>query len=83
MRYEHETCTKIIPKEYAIMIVSKNDRICKVSHIILHIRHTTSHGNTTQLDNYRKWFYPDGKTISNGTSLGLQIVQDQYNVPTP
>ena len=33
--------------------------------------HTTSHGNTTQLDNYRKQFYSDGKVISNGTSLGL------------
>ena len=66
MRYEHETCTKITPKEYAIMVASENDHACKISHIILHTRHT-SHGNITQLDNYRKWFYPDGKTISNGT----------------
>ena len=50
MRYEHETCTKITPKEYAIMVVSKNDQVYKVSHIILYTRHT-SHGNTTQLDN--------------------------------
>ena len=60
MRYEHEIYTKITPKEYAVMVASKNDQVCKVSHIILHIRHTTSHGNTTQLDSYRKRFYPDG-----------------------
>ena len=42
-------CTKITLKEDAIMMASKNDQVCKVSHIILHIRHT-SHGNTTQLD---------------------------------
>ena len=67
------------------MVVSKQLMIvCKVFHIILHIRHTTSYRNTMQLDNYKKiWFYPDGKTIPNGTSLGLQIVQVQYNVPTP
>ena len=83
MRYKPETCTKSIPKEYAFMMASKNDQICKASHIILHFKHTTSHGNTTQLDNNRKWNYPDGKTISYGTSLGMQIVQAQYNVPTP
>ena len=32
------------------MVASKNDQVCKVSHIILYTRHT-SHGNTTQLDN--------------------------------
>ena len=56
------------------MVASKNDQVCKVSHIILYTRHT-SHGNTTQLDNIIEnvRFYSDGKTISNGTSLGLQI----------
>ena len=78
MRYGHNW-PKITPKEYAIMVVSKNDQVY-VSHIVLHTIDTCR--NITQLDNYRKWFYSNSKAISNGTSLRLQIVQAQYNVPT-
>ena len=45
MRYEHETCTKITPKEYAIMVTSKNDQVCKVSHIVLTYNITSKHNS--------------------------------------
>ena len=52
MRYEHETCTKITPKEYAIIVASKNYQDCEVFHIILHIRHniTWKHRNWTIIE---------------------------------
>ena len=47
MRYKHETCTKVIPKECTIPVVTNNKQICKASHIIQYTRGIMSHGNTT------------------------------------
>ena len=44
-RHHNSIHAVMVASKNATMVASKNDQVCKVSHVILHTRHTMSHTN--------------------------------------
>ena len=72
-RHHNSIHAVMVASKNATMVASKNDQVCKVSHIILHTRHTMSHTNMKLAPDMSQRVYVSCSYLISSRSYGSNL----------